>query len=284
MSEHGPGRRALVLLLGALGASACDAHAQTWRSVTSQRQLQGAQPVALEVHYSAGTLRLGPAESRVLYRMQVRYDEDRAEPLTQWNPDTRELRLGVSGRQRGEHHLKEGSQANIQVTRDVPLDLRVHFGAGEADLELGGLRIENLEVSTGASETDVVFAAPNPIVAERVEFNSGAAQLTVRGLGNANTERMEFNGGVGGTTLEFSGRWDRNANATIRIGLGAVTLRIPKTLGVRLSRSSFLTSFDTPGLVKRDGRFYSANWESARLRLNIDIEAGLGSVEIQWID
>jgi hypothetical protein len=46
--------------------------------------------------------------------------------------------------------------------------------------------------------------------------------------------------------------------------------------------SRFLSSFDNSGFVKRDDRFYSKNWETAKTRLHLDIAAALGNVEVDW--
>jgi hypothetical protein len=51
-----------------------------------------------------------------------------------------------------------------------------------------------------------------------------------------------------------------------------------------LTRTSFLTSFDAPGLERRGDSYYSANWNSTPNQLTIDVSAALGSIEIEWID
>jgi len=110
------------------------------------------------------------------------------------------------------------------------------------------------------------------------------ADLRVTGLGNARAGRIAFQGGVGATVLDFGGEWRRDATASVQMGVGSLTLRLPREQGVRISRTSFLTSFSAPGL-ERDGNSYvSANWESAPHRLTIDINAAMGSINVQWID
>ena len=116
-------------------------------------------------------------------------------------------------------------------------------------------------------------AMTDPIQADLVEVSAGAASLHVTGIGNARARRFVFQGGVGETTLDFSGGWNASATASIQMGMGAVTLRFPRSLGVRLSRSSFLTSFDAEGLVRRGDSYFSENWESAPNQLTLEVEA-----------
>lgn len=271
---------ALVGLLALLPADSVEA--QTWRTMQSARQLWDRAPTEVHIRYAAGELRVGSADSGMLYEMDLRYDEDHFRPLVDFDSDARSLRLGVEGTQHS-MDLEEGSRAAIGLTREVPLDVRLEFGAGESEMELGGLRLRQLHVSTGASETLVRFDQPNPIEAERVRIEAGAAELEVIGLGNVRARRIEFQGGVGSTTLDFTGRWTANADASVHMGLGEVTLRFPRGLGVELRQRSFLTSLDSQGLVKRGDSYFSADWETAAHRLTIEINAAFGSVDVEWV-
>lgn len=271
---------ALVGLLASLPAGSADA--QTWRTMQSARQLWDREPTEVHIRYAAGELRIGPAESAMLYEMDLRYDEDHFRPLVDFDSDARKLRLGVEGTQHG-MDLEEGSRAVIGLTREVPLDIRLEFGAGEAEMELGGLRLRRLHVSTGASESLIRFGQPNRIEAERVRIEAGAAELDVIGLGNVRARRIEFQGGVGSTTLDFTGNWTGNADASVQMGLGEVALRFPRGLGVELRQRSFLTSLDSQGLVKRGDSYFSADWETAPYRLTIEINAAFGSIDVEWV-
>ena len=62
------------------------------------------------------------------------------------------------------------------------------------------------------------------------------------------------------------------------MGLGALKLQVPRSLGVRLKRpGSFLASFDTEGLEKRGKVYQSANWENAERKVEIEITAVLAA-------
>jgi hypothetical protein len=273
---------ALLLALVGVGGTATAATGQDWRTMTSARQLWGTEPVEVEVEYGAGELEIGPARGGMLYSMELRYDEEQSVPVAEFDSASRRLKLGASNR-RGNRKHREGSTATIALSDRIPLDLGLHFGAGEATLNLGGLRLQRLDVETGASETTIRFDSPNPIRAREVELSAGAAELEVIGLGNARAERISFQGGVGATTLDFGGAWVGDATASVQMGMGSVVLRFPRSLGVRISRSSFLTSFDAAGMVRRDGSYFSENWDRADHKLTVDVEAALGSIEIEWI-
>lgn len=281
-------RKMLISLLlagvAALGQIS-PAQGQTMRTLTSSRQIWSTEPMAVEVEYGAGTLDVERESSgSLLYRMEMRYDEERVTPVAEFDSAARMLRLGSRQHEGARGRMREGSRMEIALTDRVPLDLGLHFGAGEAEIDLGGVRLRRLELETGASETTVRFDEPNPIRAEEVQLKAGAAELRVIGLGNLRAERIHFQGGVGSTTLDFSGAWERSAAANVQMGVGELVLRFPRSVGVRINRSSFLTSFDADRFEQRDGAYFSDNWQSAAHQLTVDVDAAFGSVEIEWID
>lgn len=280
-----PDRRALAPLVvaAALLGAAAPARAQEWRNVTSARQAQGERSLSVAVEYGGGDLRVRPAASGLLYRMQMRYDERQMRPVTAYDRPSGRLRLGVESVRRNQR-ANRGGNASVELAPGVPTDLSLEFGAGEADLELGGLSLRSVDLSTGASDTEVRFGTPNRVQAGTVRVASGASRLRMRGLGNARAERFVLDGGVGEAMLEFDGAWARNASLNVEMGLGSLTLRFPRSLGVRIEREGFLTRFSPAGMVRRDGAWYSRNWDEARYKLTVRIDAALGSIDVQWMD
>ena len=64
--------------------------------------------------------------------------------------------------------------------------------------------------------------------------------------------------------------------------MGSLTLLLPDDVGVRVSKETFLMSFDSEGLMKRGDAYYSGNWESARYKLTLDVSGALGSIDVRW--
>lgn len=277
-------RTALAAAAGVvLAAVPAAAGAQGWKEVSLAHQRIGEETLDVRVAYGAGTLRVGPDAGGLLYRFDLRYDDDRFRPVNELDRATGRLRLGVESRDRRENRdVREGSRATIGLNPEVPLDLELQFGAGEAKVDLGGLSLRSLTLSTGASETEVAFARPNRVAAGTVSLASGAAALRASGLGNARASAYEFKGGVGETTLDFGGVWDRDATATVDMGVGSVRLVFPRGLGVRIVKESFLASFDAPGMVKRGNAWFSRDWDSAPHKLTVSIDAAFGAISVDW--
>lgn len=84
--------------------------------------------------------------------------------------------------------------------------------------------------------------------------------------------------------LDFTGTWKQDLAASIEMGLGSLTLRLPEGLGVRVEKDGILAAFDSQRLTKRGNVYYSSNWESAKHKLSLDLSAALGSIKVEWVD
>ncbi|MGQ0815509.1 MAG: toast rack family protein [Gemmatimonadota bacterium] len=275
-------RIAIVLALAtAVGAGARSAQAQDWRTVTSFRQYKGEDALRVSVEYGAGRLLVAPGQANALYKATLRYDATRFRPVTQYQDN--HLRIGVEGGSIKGRNLKSG-QLDLAIGTSVPLELDLKFGAVQAEMELGGLRIREARIATGASETHINVSKSNPEKCTRFDIDVGAAEFDARGLGNLNCETIDVDGGVGDVTLDFNGAWRVDANVSIDMGLGSLTLRVPRGLGVQVRKDGFLASFDSQGLIKRGDVYYSENWESATKRASFKINAAFGAIRVVWVE
>ncbi len=199
-----------------------------------------------------------------------------------------ELRIGLreeslwGGRSRS--HDGEDRRWTLLLTDRIPLALDVEFGAGRGTIDLTGLRIEELKLSSGASSVDLECREVNPIAARRVSIESGVGKLSAEGLANLNFEVLRFSGGVGSYKLDFSGTLARSGEVDIDVGLGAVTVSVPRAspVQVRYARN-WLSSFHLDGdFVKKRGDTYETDaFIHAPQKLKIRIESGLGSVSVR---
>ena len=276
-------RKALVAAVTAVLVASTSASAQDWRTVTMSRQIEDNDEVRVIVDYGVGRFNVTSTDGGVLYRMNLRYDEGRFEPIADFSGDRLELGVASIGRRWNIGKGGNTGQLDLELARGIPMDLELNFGAVRADLDLGGLALTALALRTGASESTVDMSEPNIAAMRRASFEAGAAEFTACNLGNLNAERIEVAVGVGDLTLGFSGRWEQDAAVSIDMGLGALELRFPEGLGVRLRKNSFLTSLDSEGMVKRGDAYYSLDWDAADKKITIDLDAAFGSVKVVWV-
>lgn len=70
---------------------------------------------------------------------------------------------------------QQGFNWNVNLTNEIPLQLRIHSGACEARLDLTNLKVTELNIETGASSTDINL--PQNAGFTRVVVKSGAAEV-----------------------------------------------------------------------------------------------------------
>lgn len=172
----------------------------------------------------------------------------------------------------------------IQLTDELPLSIEAELGAGKSDFDFSGLEIEELTISTGASSSKMRFDEKNKGEIDHLSIETGVSKFVAENLNNANFRKMTFEGGVGSYHLDFGGELNRTVDVTVNVGLGAITVVVPKKTGVRVKyEDSWLSNFtiDDEFIRKKKGTYESENYEDADGRMNIFIESGLGSVKIK---
>ncbi len=278
--------QALLLLLFSTVVGA--AEAQTMRPFSTFRQLHGETRLNARLEYGSGNLRLQPGEPRDLYRMSLSYDEDRFLPVSDFDSQGGTVKLGLKARGEGGVRVVSRNQlrqaALVSLSPRVELDLDVSLGAVDADLELGGLRLSELAVQTGASQATVRFSRPNTMRCRNATFSAGAAEVSLIGLGNSRCAEIVFEGGVGKVLLDFSGAASSNTHAEVKMTVGGITLRLPRATGVRITMDKFLSSFEAAGLVREAGAFVSPNYDKMDRKLDIELTTAMGGIDVEWAD
>lgn len=271
-----------VVLTLAGGASLS---AQTMRTVTGNRQIGKQDELNVHVQFSAGLLKIGRDETGVLYRAKIVYDEERYEPLMDFSAGEQSLLVGVDGIKGARSHDDGGKQElRLNVSPKVPTRFDIKFGAAEADVDLGGLNLTRAEINTGATDATVRFSSPTTGRCGDLTIHVGAASFHAEQIGNSRCERLEFVGGVGDLTLDFTGDWGTQPRprADISVGLGSLTLRLPRDIGIQIDIARVFSSFDQSGLIKRDGAYYSPNFDGTPTKLRLNVKSAMGSVNVVW--
>lgn len=270
-----------LLLLVGMGAVQQLSHFEDKRPLQKEKELQ------VKVHFSWGEFCLCPAEEGELYSLELDYDKRIASQNVAYHTvgERGILDVEVKGKRGFKLRRKQKNFLTLKLTPAVPITLDLSLGACESTVDLSGLRIADLQIDAGAGETEVYFGQPNPEAIRRIKIDAGVGELEVLNLGNSNCQVLVVNGGVGDFLLDFSGDWQRDARAEIDLGLGDLTIKLPRDLGIKLIfDKSFLCSLSIDSFMKCGNEYTSENYEEARHHLTLNVEAGIGEVNIRWIE
>lgn len=237
---------------------------------------------SVRVEYGAGTIDLVPTDDAVLYRMKLRYDAERSAPVASFDAAARSVTLGTrsAGAKGWRSGAREGSTMHAELSRAVPMRLALELGATRGTVALGGVRIADLSLKAGASETTLDFATPNPEALGMFDLDVGAAHVTLHRGGNARARRVHVNIGAGELDYDLTGDWSGEVDLTANVAVGSMKLRVPPDAGIRVHAKTFLADFGKAGLEKRGSAWVSPGYDAAKRRVLVNVTAVLGGFEV----
>ncbi len=182
----------LVFLIGAI--SACIAVGELAEE-TQTVELGEAESVELDLDIGAGELKVQGGAGELMEGYFV-YN------IKRWKP---EILYSVTG-DRGILKVKQGqcsamaigkthNKWNISLSNDVPLDIKVDFGAGEGNLDLRGLILNSLDIDMGVGELKVDISGEQKKSLD-VSVDGGVGSATIYLPVDVGV-RVEVDGGIG---------------------------------------------------------------------------------------
>jgi hypothetical protein len=172
----------------------------------------------------------------------------------------------------------------IKLTDALPIDFDLSLGAGRSDIDLTDLQVNELKISTGASSVDMRCDKPNRLSLDDVTMESGVSKFTASNLCNLNFRNLKFSGGIGSYRLDFGGTLAQSARVKVEVGLGSITINVPKYIPSKLFYDdNWLSSIrvDDDFEKTHSGEYQTEDFNNAAARLTFDVEAGLGSVKVR---
>lgn len=126
-------------------------------------------------------------------------------------------------------------------------------------------------------EWDLRFSDWMPL-ALNVDLGVGAGELNLRGL---NLTDLSVTTGVGNSTIDLGGAWNQGYNVRIQRGVGKTTLIIPSQVGVQIRPRMGLGDITVYGLVQNGDVYNNSLYGVSPITLNVEIDGGLGEIEIR---
>ncbi len=223
----------------------------------------------------AGTLHIDGGAAG-LVEGTIKYD------VADWKPVVSNQGSGVSITQ-GTNYSNQLPPQNVVndwqlKLGQAPLDLTIDAGAYDSTLNLGGIPLTNLTINDGASNTSISFAASNPARMQHLLYKTGASTVSITGLGNANVADMNFEGGAGSYTLDFSGKLQQASNVHISSGVSNFKVIVPSTTACKVILTGAMNSVNAQGAWTVNDKTYSLSGQGPLL--TITVELGVGSLEL----
>jgi len=234
----------------------------------------------LELSMGAGELMLRPGQGDALLSGTVTYNIADFEPEvaidgTRVTVNQGDLQVEGIPNLRGDEVI---NRWDLELGGQ-PIDLQVNAGAYQADLELGGISLTGLQISDGAASVRLAFSNPNPVSMDTFRYVTGASDVRMQGLANANFTQMQFEGGAGSFDLEFGGDLRQDAEVRIEAGLSSVRIVVPAGVPARAQVQGQVSEVAADGGWSGSGSSYVHPGEGPALTFFID--SSLGSISLE---
>lgn len=234
---------------------------------------QGADVAKVSLSIPAGTFALsGGADG--LVNGTIKYNVSDWQPVITRNPGSVDIHQGDIHKITGLPTKEVVNDWSLKLSDSIPLDLAIQAGAYQGTLDLGGLHLKDLSIQDGASQSKVDFSQPNPETLDNFSYKTGASQVDLTELANANFSNFSFDGGAGDYTLDFSGSLTRDAQVTIKAGVSNITLTVPAATHVIISNQGAISNIDTQGTWIVNGSTYETEGQGPVITININIAVG----------
>lgn len=225
----------------------------------------------VEIEMGAGKLNISGGASSLI-EGTIEYNVDSWKPEITRNSD----QITIAQKNTSNVGIPDGDIKNewkLKLGKE-PIDLSLSTGAYQGDIDLSGLSITKLSISDGASKATVKFDSLNPVEMESLEYKTGASDVELFGLGNANVKEINFNSGVGSYTLDFSGDVQKDMNVRIQSGMSNVSIIIPSNVRARVIFASGLSNIEASGTWTISDTMYECGETGPLITINLDMALG----------
>lgn len=233
-----------------------------------------AEEIDLTLSFGAGDFRLDNGAGDTLVSGTASYNVDDFKPDILVEDNQVRLESGdlqIEGIPRIDDNIE--NEWDLELG-DQLINLEINAGAYKGDFDLGGLSLKSLAVSDGAADVRLKFSRPNLVEMESLRYQTGASNVEMTGLANANFTSMIFRSGAGNYTLDFTSQLQRDAKVTIESGISQVTIIVPEGVSARVIFDGGLSNIETHGEWQKSGSDYVLSGSGPTLTITVDMGAG----------
>jgi hypothetical protein len=235
-----------------------------------------ADETRLALNFGAGELFLAPG-AEDLVEGTATYNYEQVKPQVTTDGGNVQIKMGEThlnflpsyNNLKNEWNFKLGSQ---------PMDLSIESGAYKGEFEFGGLALTSLTIKDGAADVNLSFSEPNTTEMSLFQYSTGASNIKLTGLANANFSLFNFSSGAGDYTLDFSGELQRDAFINIETGMSNLIIIVPEGVNAVVTVESGLSNISAGRDWSKNGDVYKQAGEGPTL--TFVVEMGMGNLTI----
>ena len=173
----------------------------------------------------------------------------------------------------------------MYLTDAKPYFLELNYGIGAANVDLSGLAIKNLKISTGSADVNVGYysSLENQIDMDTFSVKVDLGSINVKNLNMSRSRYMMADVGFGNMTLDFSSKPLVSNRIRGSVGAGNLTIVLPSrdTPVLVKIKDSWLCSVKIPDQFTKISENVFANaayTKDAKNSLTFDLDVSMGNI------
>jgi hypothetical protein len=243
MSRADQIERFVLLLVAAVATALFGGACQSQEVGEMQHESRTIQPESAQS--VRANLMMGAGELQVVGAADALMEADFSYNVAHWRP---RVSYEVAGNT-GELSVKQGSGGGVRLGGDARNEWNVRFN--------DAVPID-LRAQMGAGESDL-------------DLDS----LTLTGL------TLEM--GAGRTTVDLTGDYKQDFDASIRGGVGQATVLLPSEVSVRARAQGGLGKINAEGLQREGDSHVNDAYGSSDVTLDVDVQGGVGEINLKVV-
>lgn len=108
-----------------------------------------------------------------------------------------------------------------------------------------------------------------------IHTQMGAGKTNLE-LGELSLSKLHVEMGAGEATVDLAGNWRRDVEARLEGGVGRATVKLPRSVGVRVTVEGGLGSVSTPDFKKDGDAFVNDEYGKSPVTVKVRVEGGIG--------
>ncbi len=280
--------RTFIIGIGVVLTAAGMALAGRLETIKQKFPASEVKSIVVKGDFSVGHFTIEPADMAEAASVDVEYDSEYLDCDATYEERAGKgfLDLTSESRRNHNHNGDTDNDWNVVLSTRYQTEFQMDIGASDMEIDLGGIPVTDFDLDIGAADGRLEFSKPNPARLREMTIEVGASSFDCVTLGNANFESLRFESGAASGELDLRGAYTGESEVSIEVGAGSLDIILPKNLPVHIEADDNWFSsvdFHHDDLRKvHKGVWESRNYEDAKDRIFIQIEVGMGSVDVFW--
>lgn len=179
----------------------------------------------------------------------------------------------------------EDNTWKVFLAEEIPYDLNLVFGVGEAYVDLSNVKVSSFSVRTGSADVNIGYLTnmPNPVVMDTFNVKVDLGNVVVRKLYMSRAEYVQAEVGFGSMQLDLTEPPSVPSHVRASVGAGTLEILIPKndcSVIIKIKDSMLCDVRLTKSFKEiSDNVFVNEEYdENATDQLTFEVDVSLGNI------